>query len=112
MLHTRTLWWIHSIHHEKREPTFLDTYHGHWIENPFQGIGFLLPIPFGYVSGWPFVLGFCIVNLRGVLRHDARMAWLVGNHHLIHHKDARVNFGDYWIDWLFDTQSRSAELRP
>jgi len=38
-LHTRALWWIHRVHHERVDPVWTDTYHGHWLESAFQGWG-------------------------------------------------------------------------
>ncbi len=38
-----------------------------------------------------------------MLRHDKRFVWLIGNHHLLHHKYPRYNFGEYWLDKLFKT---------
>ena len=35
--------------------------------------------------------------------HDFRFAKLVGNHHLLHHKYLVYNYGEYWIDKLFNT---------
>ena len=42
LLHTPSFYAaIHRIHHEKAAPTWIDTYHGHWFEGPFQSLGFL-----------------------------------------------------------------------
>ena len=38
-----------------------------------------------------------------MLRHDKRFIWLIGNHHILHHKYPRYNFGEYWLDKLFRT---------
>ncbi len=103
LLHTRLLWWAHKIHHEKVNPTFADTYHGHWAEGPFQSIGFFLPVAFGLHSVWPALWALVLVNMRGILRHDARAVWLIGNHHLIHHILGTCNFGDYYMDYIFGT---------
>ena len=44
LLHTRTLYRIHSIHHQKTEPKWYDTYRGHWFETVLQGLGFFVPL--------------------------------------------------------------------
>ena len=111
MLHTPALWRIHRVHHEKVHPTYWDTYHGHWAESPFQSLGFLLPFVFRLWSVSPLLVAGALVNLRGLMRHDERCVWLIGNHHLIHHLDGRVNFGDYWVDRLIGTQSATGTER-
>lgn len=103
LLHTKIGWRFHKIHHEKRAPTFADTYYGHWSEGPFQSLGFLLPFAFGVWHPSAVLAALVAVNCRGILRHDARAAWLIGDHHLQHHVDPRYNFGDYWIDALCGT---------
>jgi len=108
LLHLPALYWIHRVHHEKvvglRWP---DTYYGHWFEGPFQSVGFLLPLAFGYGLvgdwvGWLAALAF--VNARGMMRHDDRMVRWIGSHHLLHHRDPRVNYGEAWIDALVGTR--------
>jgi hypothetical protein len=32
-----------------------------------------------------------------------RTAWLIGDHHILHHQLCNVNYGDYYLDWLFGT---------
>ena len=43
------------------------------------------------------------VTIRGKLRQDNRFVWIIGNHHLLHHKYPHYNFGEMWLDELFDT---------
>jgi sterol desaturase/sphingolipid hydroxylase (fatty acid hydroxylase superfamily) len=38
-----------------------------------------------------------------MMRHDDRFTWLIGNHHLLHHKYPQYNYGEYWLDWLGGT---------
>lgn len=40
---------------------------------------------------------------RGAARHDGRTSWLIGNHHLLHHKYGKNCYGEYWLDWLGGT---------
>ena len=104
LLHRPQLYWIHKLHHSKLNPTFPDTYLGHPLESPLQGLGFLVPfatqIPFNWVET---TLALLFVNVRGILRHDARTAWLVGTHHLLHHQHFTCNYGEYWIDAICGT---------
>ena len=39
-----------------------------------------------------------------MMRHDERCIWLIGNHHLLHHKYSQYNFGEYWLDALCGTK--------
>jgi sterol desaturase/sphingolipid hydroxylase (fatty acid hydroxylase superfamily) len=39
-----------------------------------------------------------------MMRHDDRLIWLIGNHHLLHHKYPLYNFGEYWLDSLMGTE--------
>ncbi len=103
LLHTKLLWRFHKIHHEIIHPKFSDTYKGHWIEGPFQSLGFLLPIIFQNFDLASFIFALIFVNLRGMARHDDRTIWLIGNHHLLHHIYFNCNYGEYWLDKLFGT---------
>ena len=106
LLHHRFLYPIHSIHHEKMEPKFLDTYHGHWFEMVFQSIGFFTPLLFFDPCWLSFGLALLYVNAKGLLRHDTRGSWITGDHHLLHHQYPTYNYGEVWLDKLGGT------LRP
>lgn len=97
------LYKIHSIHHIAKEPKWSDTYVGHWFESPFQGVGMFVPY-LVYKYSWldTFVL-LAFLNVRGMMTHDKRFAFLVGNHHLLHHKYQIYNYGSPWIDSLCGT---------
>jgi len=112
LLHHRTLYPIHSVHHQKRIPQFLDTYHGHWFESVFQGIGFFAPLVFFDVCWISFGLSLLFVNVRGMMRHDDRCSWLIGNHHMLHHSSPQYNFGEEWLDRLGGTlHPRTEEVK-
>ena len=85
-------------------PTIMDTYVGHPLEGPFQGIGMFVPIMIYNYSISDIVITLCILNLRGMMRHDERFIFLIGNHHLLHHRYPNYNFGEYWIDSLVGTR--------
>ena len=82
---------------------FKDTYVGNFIEGPFQGIGVLFPLFFIKFNLYSFLQSLLLINVRGMLRHDSRFIWLIGNHHILHHKYPQFNFGEYWLDNLFGT---------
>jgi lathosterol oxidase len=46
LLHTKFLYKYHKEHHVNTKPRFLDTYVGHILEGPFQGIGMFVPYLF------------------------------------------------------------------
>lgn len=94
---------VHAIHHKKQEPYFQDTYEGHWIESPLQSLGTFFPCFFLHYSVFELAVIVIFLNVRGMMRHDPRCVWLIGNHHLLHHKYPRYNYGEYWLDWLFGT---------
>ena len=98
-------WEIHKIHHEKRFPIWKDTYHAHWIEGPIQSLGFALPWLLGYWSWTASFFAFAVAQIRGLARHDPRMNWLVGNHHLLHHQLYTVNYGEPWLDKVWGTHA-------
>lgn len=103
LLHTRFFYPIHKIHHEKTYPVWIDTYHGHWFETFFQSFGFFVPLAFVSPTIIQTSLALMYINLRAMLAHDPRGSWLVGTHHLDHHKYLRGNYGVWWIDWVMGT---------
>jgi sterol desaturase/sphingolipid hydroxylase (fatty acid hydroxylase superfamily) len=104
ILHNRNIYFIHKIHHSRpyAELTYRDTNVAHNIENIVQPIGILVPC-FFYFCYSELSIAFCVITIRGLMRHDDRFSWITGNHHLLHHKYINYNFGEYWIDRLFGT---------
>ena len=107
LLHGRNFY--HRIHHENQEPTFWDTYHGHWIESPFQSLGTVAPAYWFSYSFMDWLLIIFFLNVRGIMRHDNRFTWILGNHHILHHRYPGFNFGEKWLDRLCDTHYPNAE---
>lgn len=95
---------IHKIHHsiDHKKIIYKDTYTSHYLESPFQSLGFLIPLIF-IGPRLEILAALLFVNVRGMLRHDHRFFWLIGNHHVLHHKHPRYNYGEYWIDRLLGT---------
>ena len=106
MLHSRFLYAYHSIHHssDPNNLQWMDTYVGHWFENLLQGIGMFFPYLFFQYSWGETLLILAFLNVRGMMRHDWRCAWLIGNHHLLHHKYPGYNYGEVWMDSLLGTK--------
>jgi sterol desaturase/sphingolipid hydroxylase (fatty acid hydroxylase superfamily) len=99
----------HKLHHSKIVPRAPDTYLASSVETVFQGVGVFFPtiylqvkesytVPFEYL-----ILALFLINVRGMMAHDHRFVWLIGNHHLLHHKYPKYNFGEYWIDRMLGT---------
>ena len=106
ILHNKKIYRIiHKEHHsvDYNIINFKDTYVGHFAEGPFQGMGVLFPLFFIKFNFYLFLYSLVIINIRGMLRHDTRFIWLIGNHHILHHKYPQYNFGEYWLDKLFGT---------
>jgi sterol desaturase/sphingolipid hydroxylase (fatty acid hydroxylase superfamily) len=101
---------IHHVHHSVNPKTmcYEDTYVAHWIEGPLQCLGVVPPLLYFGCNG-SFLAAVVLLQLRGLARHDPRATWWIGNHHLLHHKHPRYNFGEYWLDSMFGTQHPNEE---
>jgi len=103
LLHTKYLYYIHKIHHKKYNPDYYDFYTIHILELPIQSMGLLLPIYFYELHIFNLIYAIMFINIRGIMTHDNKFIFLVGNHHLNHHKFIKYNYGEYWLDYLFGT---------
>ena len=106
ILHNKTVYKIiHKYHHsiDHNIIKYKDTYVGHFVESPLQGMGVAIPLLFIKFNLHIFLCSLLIINIRGMLRHDVRSIWLIGNHHILHHKYPQCNYGEYWLDTLFGT---------
>jgi len=103
LLHTRYFYYIHKIHHKHIQPKYNDYYSIDILEIPMQSIGLLVPIYFYKLHILQFLLTIFFINIRGVMEHEEKMVFLVGDHHLIHHKIPKYNYGAYWLDYVFGT---------
>ena len=102
LLHTRALYPIHKNHH-KYNTKYYDYYTGHLVEIPFTSLGLGVAIYLYNLYIYQFLLCVAFINIRGMLQHDKRFVFLVGEHHLLHHKYITYNYGEYWVDYLFGT---------
>lgn len=103
LLHTQLFYKYHKEHHLKIVPEYYDTYVGHILEGPFQGMGMFIPFLVWEYSTYDIFIILLLLNVRGMMRHDERFVFLIGNHHLLHHRYPTYNFGEYWIDYLCGT---------
>jgi len=104
-LHNIRLYRFHKYHHliNYRDLTFADAFTGNMIEYPIQTLGIFIP---NIVMEYHFRVILCaylFITIRTYMQHDYRCIWLVGNHHLIHHKHPKYNFGERWIDKICGT---------
>jgi len=106
VLHNNRFYIIHKLHHETPHNllTYRDTNIGHYVENMIEPLGIIIPFFITKCSLAAFLYAVIFTHIRGHLRHDNRCSWLVGNHHILHHKHRRYNFGEYWIDTLCGTR--------
>jgi lathosterol oxidase len=104
ILHTKYCWRYHKDHHKNiTSLKYTDAYVSHWVEIIFQGVGMFFPYLLLKYNFTEFIITLIMVNIKGMLRHDHRCAWLIGNHHLLHHVYLHCNYGDYWIDYICNT---------
>ena len=105
ILHIKKIYFIHKVHHSIKYDNlkYFNAYTGHNFEKLFQGIGILFPYVYISFNIYSFIIASILINARGMMRHDNRFAWLIGNHHLLHHQYFNYNFGEYWLDYLFGT---------
>jgi sterol desaturase/sphingolipid hydroxylase (fatty acid hydroxylase superfamily) len=102
LLHTRLLYPIHKIHH-KYNPSYYDFYRVHILEIPITSLGLLIAIYLYKLYIYQLLLCILFINIRGMMQHDHRFLCLVGDHHSIHHKYLKCNYGEYWVDFIFGT---------
>jgi len=99
---------LYPIRHAKRIPQFLDTYEGHWSESVVQSGGTFVPMFFLTYSLYDIAFILLFLNARGMMRHDDRFTWLLGNHHLLHHLYPNYNFGEYWLGGTIERRPNQA----
>lgn len=106
ILHYPTNYYVHKLHHSKSYDNleYTDTNVGSTAEIIIQPLGIFIPCIFLHWSFFDFGIASIIISIRAMMRHDHRFTWLIGNHHLLHHKYPKYNFGEYWIDLLYGTK--------
>lgn len=111
ILHTNKFYYIHKYHHSIKydDINYTDTYKSDNIEIVLQGISVLFPYIYINFDIYSFLFAITFINIRGLMRHDKRFVWLVGDHHLLHHKYHNYNYGEPWIDYLCSTLYSSIE---
>ena len=104
LLHNYRFYKYHKEHHSKPNPIWIDTYKGHMLESIVQGVGLFLPCLIWQYALPDILIPLLFVNIRGMMRHDDRFSWLIGNHHLLHHRYPTYNFGEFWLDKIGGTK--------
>jgi len=105
-LHDKNIYFIHKIHHKKSysDLTYLDSNVNHMLEVPIQNIGLLIPFTVCKIDYLTLLFAYVFILIRGYMEHDNRFTSIIGNHHLLHHRYPKYNFGEYWIDYLCGTK--------
>ena len=103
LLHTKYLYSIHKIHHKKNIPDYYDYYNIHILELPITSVGLIVAIYLYKLYIYQLLYAILLINIRGILTHDNQFIYLVGDHHLIHHRYYKCNYGEYWLDYIFGT---------
>lgn len=106
ILHKKEYYIYHKRHHsiDYKVIRYYNTLESDIIENIIQPIGIFFPLFFVNFNLFYFLSSLIFVQIRGLLRHDLNCTWLIGNHHILHHKHFNYNFGEYWLDYLFGTK--------
>ena len=106
VLHNKNMYFIHKLHHVKQydKLIYTDTHVGHYIETIIEPLGIVIPFFVVECNLVAFVCACIFAHIRGCMRHDNRCSWLIGNHHILHHKYRLYNYGEYWIDTLCGTK--------
>ena len=103
LLHTRVLYPIHKIHHKNRITQYYDFYTVHIVEIPLTSIGLFIAIYLHNLYIYQFILCIIFINIRGMMCHEHKYAHIISDHHLLHHKYYKCNYGEYWLDYIFGT---------
>lgn len=105
ILHSKHFYKFHKIHHAVpyNSLKYNDTHKAHYIENIIQPIGIFTPFLFKHGNLYRLLIAFIFISIRGALRHDNRLIWLVGDHHILHHQHINYNYGEKWLDKIFGT---------
>ena len=101
----KNMYVIHRVHHINKY-AYLQYFHSHYAhiyDNTIQCVGVFIPLLVIRLHILNLIAVLCVINIRGLMKHDHRFSRLLGNHHLLHHKYPNYNFGEYWIDNMFGT---------
>ena len=102
LLHTKYLYPYHKLHHQTLETKWQDTFRASLLENSVSCIGSIFPIFFIQYTWFDLIIANIVCFVKGVAYHDPRFAF--SDHHLQHHKKGIGNYGEYWIDLVFQTK--------
>lgn len=103
LFHTKYLYPIHKIHHSAYKPKYNDFINVHYLEYPLSSVGLYIALYLHNIYIYQLIITICFIMVRGLMEHDERFIWIVGNHHLQHHYYFKCNYGEHWIDYVFDT---------
>jgi lathosterol oxidase len=105
IIHKPSFYKIHHKHHSTpfNKLNYTAAIIGSKSENIIQNLGVLVPCFYYVNSIYYLIIAYILISIRGAMRHDNKYSWLIGNHHLLHHKYPKYNYGEYWLDYLCGT---------
>lgn len=103
LFHTKYLYPIHKIHHSDYKPHYSKFLQVHYLEYPLSSVGLYIALYLYGIYKYQLIATLCFISVRGLMEHDERFIYIIGNHHLEHHRYLYCNYGEYWIDYVFDT---------
>ena len=107
LLQTKYFYLIHKIHHKKYNPNYHDYYNVNILEIPITSIGLVLAVYIYRLYIFQLLGSILFINIRGIMQHDNKFIFFVGDHHLVHHKYIKCNYGEYWLDYIFRTNFKN-----
>lgn len=103
LLHTKYFYSIHKIHHSAYNPKYTDFFNVRAFEYPLSSVGLYIAVYLYGLYIYQLIATISFICLRGIMEHDERFVWIVGDHHLKHHTYFYYNYGEYWMDYAFGT---------
>ena len=108
LFHHPKLYKFHKEHHTHTKLTYMNSFHADIFDNVCTSFGGCILCMFGFYTYYnQIILSFVFIAIKGMMRHDDRCTFIIGNHHLLHHKHKNCNYGEEWLDYLFNTSIKT-----
>ena len=105
LLHHKLFYEYHKIHHSVKHDklTYLHAASAHLVENILTNVGFIIPVVLFKTDTKTTIITYLFISIRGGLRHEKSLCWLIGTHHIDHHEYPNYNYSTYIVDYVFGT---------